>query len=197
MTAVVTAAFLTLAPSPYDLLTAHADLTAPVGSPVAADRTPRARVAALLVLHQLGGLDADAGEYRWFAAELGWGHEHDHARRVLARVRECPTLAEGAWVPPASWFAAEAAAYSATAAAWRRRAEDYRAREAWEADRAADLSAWAAHFEAVAAWYESHACRLSGWAGGSWTRPRRVVIGEVREFVGPAAWASRRWPGGE
>ena len=95
MTAVLTAAFLTLAPSPYDILTAHADLTAPAGSPVAADRTPRTRVAALLVLHQLGGVDADAGEYRWFAAELGWGAEHDHARRVLARVRGVRSAATG------------------------------------------------------------------------------------------------------
>ena len=53
MFAVVAATVVGLTPAPYDLLTAHADLTAPVGSPLAAERTPRARVAALLVLTRL------------------------------------------------------------------------------------------------------------------------------------------------
>lgn len=191
MFAIVAATVLSIEPSTHDTLTAFADLSAEPGTPVAAERSPRARLAALAALHALGGLDAGAPDFRWFSPTLGWESEIDHARRIVAQARTAPTLD---WLPTRDHLAAEASAYSATAAAWRSRAAEYRARCEWEADREESLTAWAAHFEREAARYADHACRLYGWAGTSWQRPRRVVLAEEREWMGPARWDAREWP---
>lgn len=192
MYALVTAAAVSVAPTPLDLLTASADLHAPTGASPLAERSPRARVAALLALHQLGGLDAGAADARWFHAELGWEGEHDCARRVVAAVRAAPVED---WLPPREWFAAESAAYYATAERWRKRAADYRERVEFEGHQAEALLAWARHFDAGAEAYSAAGCRYNGWAGTSWQRPRRVVLAEAREWLGEKAWERRAWPG--
>ncbi|MFO0801451.1 MAG: hypothetical protein U0804_28635, partial [Gemmataceae bacterium] len=99
------------------------------------------------------------------------------------------------WLPPREWFAAESAAYYATAERWRRRASDYRERAEWENDREESLLEWARHFDAGAEAYSEMACRYNGWAGTSWQRPRRVVLAEAREWLGAERWERREWPG--
>mgnify|MGYP006921327168 CR=1 FL=1 len=136
------------------------------GAPPAVERSPRARVAAVLALHALGGLDAGSPDYRWFGPQLGWEAEHDCARRVALAARGAADLPD--WLPPPAWFAAEAAAYTTAAGRWRRQAEVYRERIPWEIDREESLHAWARHFDAVADAHAEHACRLARWAGGSW-----------------------------
>lgn len=195
LAAIVTAAVVSATPTPSDLLAAHADVHAPPGTPAITSPSPRARLAMLAALVAADALDRDAPDYRWFSLDMSWESELGFARGLVSRVRTCPTLAEGAWVPPAGWFRDEAAAYGVCAAAWRRRAEEYRERAEWEADRAEPLLAWARYMEAQADGYSDAGWRVAGLAGGSWCRPRRVVLAEVREWVGEAAWQKRQWPG--
>lgn len=189
----VTAAALSACPSTSDRLAAFSDLTSPAGSPVAAAPSVRARLAAVDALHALGGLDADAGDHRWFTLAI-WESDHNYARKLAARVRECPPLAEGAWVPPAAWFRSEADAAAEASLAWMRRAIECRERSVWEADRAEELLAWARYMEAVSGDLTDRGVRLRRWGGDSWQAPRRVVLAEIRDHIGPAAWAARRWP---
>jgi hypothetical protein len=189
--AVITSTALPLVPTPSDSITAFHDLTSPVGSPVAAERSVRTRLAAILALHALGGLDAGAGDYRWFDPQFGWEAEHDHARRVVARVRTAP--AED-WLPPREFLLSESAAYTLTADQWRKRAEEYRGRAEFEGHQADELLTWARHFEEVAGGYSDHACRLARWSGGSWQCPRRVACVEAREWMGERNYARREWP---
>lgn len=191
MTAVVIAAVLSVVPTPADSLTAFADLLAPVGTPPAADASPRSRLAAVTALHQLGGLDAGAPDFRWFAAGIGWQTETDHARRVVARARAAPA---DDWIPPAEWFRAESAVYAGAARLWRARAEEYRGRADWEPDRAEALTSWAMWMDAQACRISLHATLLHEWGSPAWQRPRRVVLADVREWLGETAWANRQWP---
>jgi hypothetical protein len=194
MHAIIAATLLSVSPSPHDIIVAHADLTLPPAAAIQAVRTPRSRLAAILALRHLGGLDEDAGDYAWFSPGLSWESECDLARRIVAKARDCPTESDGAWVPPKAWFAARSAWHYAVAAHCHQQAEDHRGRVEWEIDRSEALHAKAREFDAVAQAHSDEACRFSGWSGTSWTRPRRVVLREVREWLGEAAWEARAWP---
>lgn len=194
LAAIVTAAVVSTSPSTYDLLSAHADLHMPYGSPPLTERSPRMRLAMLVAMVAADALDRDAPDHRWFSPTLAWGTELDFARTLVARVRECPTLAED-WLPPAEWLRAEAAAFETCAAAWRRRAAEYRERSEWEGHQADELATWASWLDGQAGRYSAAGWQMAGFAGGSWSRPRRVVLQEARELIGEVGWQKREWPG--
>lgn len=193
MTHLVAATVLSLAPSPSDLMSAHADLHAPLGAPALAARSPRAKIALLLAMVQLDVLDRDAGDYLWFGTGGVWDSDLNLARTLVQKVGTCPPLPAD-WIPPAAWFASESAGYYAVAEAYRRRADEYRGRAEMEGHQSEDLLAWAREFDVVAEAQSEMGGRYAAWSGCSWSRPRRVALAEIREWLGEDAWSARRWP---
>lgn len=160
-------------PTPTDLLVAEAALHAPVG----ADAPPpsgRMRVAMLAVMARVGAVDPDVTG-QWFRPELSFASELDHARRMVATVATCPPLCDDK-LPPGAWYAAEAKALAWEAERHRAAAREYRDRIPWEDDREAALTAWAIYHESQADGLACRAERAGLLAGGSWQRPRRVVL---------------------
>ena len=165
-------------PSPLDLAVADAALHAPPDADVP-PRSARMRVAVLAVMSRLGAMDAGV-EGQWLTANLDWASEWGYARKLVAEVAACPTLAEDT-LPPGEWYAAEAKALAWQAERHRAAARECRDRIPWEDDREAALTAWAIYHEAAADGLACRAERAGLMAGGSWQRPRRVVLRMGRE----------------
>lgn len=174
MHAPAAALLLTLSPTPSDLAAARADLFAPPDAPAFLTPGPRQRVAMLAEMHAAGVLDGDQ-DFRWFAPVYPWASELSCARGLVARLG--PPVEDR--YPPAAWFRWQAGELAALAADYRKQAEEHRERVIWEDDRAEALHDRARQFDAEAERLGCLAATYDGWAGNSWSRPRRIVVQEL------------------
>lgn len=181
-TAVIVAA-LALTPTPADALAADADLYAPLGSPALLDPSPRSRVAMLSAMRRAGAVDPDA-ESQWWPPGAAWQSELDHARGVVAQVRDCPAAWEGEWLP-------DLATCSRVADANRVHAARIEERFEWEPDREPILRR--AHDEVSGLWCVWDQLRITA-EGGQWQRPRRIRLRDARAVIGEERWERQEWP---
>jgi hypothetical protein len=175
-------AALSVLPTPFDYLTARAELSAAAGTPpVVTHPTSRIRFALVALMLRVGACDPGR-EYLWFGS-ADYAAEVDRARAVWARVQTCPHLWEGeGWVPSQAYL-------TARSWYWDRRHKFYLEWYLWEPDRFDVRDAAAVAFEL------SWALWLVAQPDGC-DYPRRVMLGRLRAAIGAEAWDRQELPPG-